>query len=512
MQTAAIRGIESVAVSAEVSVGGGLPGISIVGMADSAVQESKLRVRAAIRSAGFEVPKTHVVVNLAPSSVKKSGSGFDLPIALGILASTGQIPRTVVEGKTYVGELSLDGTVRGVNGLFAMAAMVAQENGVLVSGPTDENLEAVLDGKHLVLTSLDALREGTFSIPSRLSSHALASEIDYADIASQDYAKRALQIAVAGRHSIFMVGPPGSGKTMLARRIPTIMPPLSEEEMIESALVHSVCGLDFATILAGVRPFRAPHHSSTTAGLLGGGTPPTPGEVSLAHNGVLFLDEMAEFGSHTLQLLRQPVEEGVVVIARADGVYRMPASFLLAAASNPCPCGYLGDPVRRCTCSAAEVSRYQARIGGPLMDRFDMMLNVGRSDARTVLATGSGVPSSELYEQVESAQSFASWREASGADDLEMTGDKSLPQALEGAISGTGTFLTGRDARLVASCRMDEEALRFLVCAATSHRMSGRGIMKALGVARTIADMEESECVKEEHLVEAVLYRMQDGE
>lgn len=510
--SAAIRGVEALPVSVEVSVSNGLPGISIVGMTDSAVQESKLRVKAALRAAGYAVPAANITVNLSPSSLRKTGSGFDLPIALGILASTGQMPREVIAGRTFVGELSLDGTVHGVNGLFAVAAMVAERGGALVSGPTAENLEVVLGEDHLVISSLGALRVGGFAHMPHGMAVETAPELDYADIAGQDYAKRALQVAVAGGHSILMVGPPGSGKTMLASRITTIMPPLTEAEMMESALVHSVCGLDFEFILAGRRPFRAPHHSSTTAGLVGGGTPLTPGEVSLAHNGVLFLDEMAEFGTRTLQLLRKPIEDKAIVLARADGVYRMPANFLLVGASNPCPCGYLGDSQHECTCSVADVSRYQARIGGPLIDRFDMMMSVERCGARMVLATGSGVSSAALYEQVRAAREYATWRRAHDEEDPLLA----LPSPQGGEMprlhDEEGRPVSGRDAQLVASCRLDERAVSFLERIAMSHGMSGRGIMKTLGVARTIADMEESLRVRDDHLVEAAMYRMQDGE
>ena len=540
---ATLRGVEAVPVQVEVSVGAGLPGISIVGLPDSTVQESRLRVKSAIRAVGLDVPPTNIVVNLAPSSLKKIGSGFDLPIALGILASTGQIDVGAVAGRTFVGELSLGGSVRGVHGLLAFAMMVRNNGGTLVTGLTGDDLSTVLPGKHVVIDDLGRLVHGLHR-PSKEKGDAAASDpasmpscqdggafisidelepdldrnadtvsgsigqsgstqLDYADIAGQDYAKRAMQIAAAGNHSVLMIGPPGSGKTMLARRLPTIMPPLNEEERLETAMIHSVSGLPFAHILEGRRPFRSPHHSATPAGIMGGGMPLTPGEVSLCHNGVLFLDEMPEFNSRVLQMLRQPIEEGAVVLARADGTYRFPANFLLLGAANPCPCGYLGDPEKECTCSPGSVTQYQAKIGGPLIDRFDMMMNVSRSDPKSVMQAGTGVSSAELYRAVVAGREFAEARRSESAD--ATAGQTTLPLEDEG-MPAKG----GKDRMLIAQCRMDDKVSSYTESIARTHTMSGRGIMKVLKVARTIADIEQSDHVRAEHVTEAAMFRIQD--
>ncbi|MDR2672341.1 MAG: YifB family Mg chelatase-like AAA ATPase [Coriobacteriales bacterium] len=545
VQTAVISGVAAHPVTVEVNVAQGLPGISIVGMPDTAVSESKLRVRQALRSCDFEIPNMHIIVNLAPSSMPKSGSGFDLPIAAGILTATGQIPTELLDGRLCVGELSLDGSVRPIKGMLAYERLAAEMRIGLLSAVVGRGAQYEQAGSHLCIDSLQDLRQASFCDPIATESDFCEHTIDYCDIADNDLAKRALQIAAAGEHCLLMVGPPGSGKSMLAARLPTILAPLDINQRRESAMIHSVAGLPYDSILQGHRPFRAPHHSATRAGLLGGGSPPAPGEVSLAHNGVLFLDEMPEFGSAVLQMLRQPIENGTVSLARARGTTVFPAAFLLIAAANPCPCGYFGDPERHCRCSPAEIARYQGRIGGPLIDRFDMVIDVWRSQPGDVLATGTGLSSAKMLATVMQAQEFRQKREQnapvtgsiSGIDRFSTellngihhadsgpakrdsflstsssgtcasTSDSSDAASPSGVGHGASIAFKGEGYRLLETCRLSARERDCLKEAARHFELSGRGIMKALAVARTIADLEQSEAVCCEHLLEAVTFR-----
>lgn len=488
VRSATLRGVEAIPVDVEVSIGSGLPGFAIVGMADASVQESRERVRAAIKACGFSMPSSKIVVNLAPSALKKTGSGFDLPIAIGILCATGQVDPAVVKENLFVGELSLEGTVRPTTGLLAHALCARKLQCALVCSPEADCIVAVDGLERRGLEALSALRNPPFPLLHNYVYPKQDNALDFRDIAGHDMAKRALQIAAAGGHGVLMMGPPGSGKTMLASRLPFILPPLSKEEALESAVVYSVAGEDPSTVLSGVRPFRKPHHSATLPGLIGGGSTPRPGEISLAHNGVLFLDELAEFSPSVLQGIRQPLEAGRVCVTRADGNVEFPARFMLVAASNPCPCGYYGDPEQECTCTYYQIRQYQGRIGGPVLDRIDVHIDVRRIPPGEVLSTGQGTSSEELRRDVLRAREFAAWRHArADAKTSQSTSEE-----------------------LVQSCKLTAQDEAFLEEMAVAGHMSGRAIMRTLSLARTIADMEEKERVTREHVCEAIGFRLRE--
>ena len=483
--SAVLRGVDAVPVEVEVAISDGIPSFGIVGMADAAVQESRERVRAALKASGYDMPASRIVVNLAPSALKKTGSGFDLAIAVALLAATKQIDAKLCEGALYVGELSLDGRVRPVDGLLAYA-LCARSLGVrMVCACAPERLLEIKGLEQLGLRAIGDLKRAAFVDMEFREVQGFAARSDYADVAGNEIAKRAIQIAAAGNHGLLMMGPPGSGKTMLASRVASVLPELAYEEKLEAALIHSVAGESIEGILAGGRPFRAPHHSSSVAGLVGGGTPVRPGEISLAHNGVLFLDELAEFKPSVLQSMRQPMEQGQVTITRADGTITFPARFMLIAASNPCPCGYFGDKQMECSCTVSQINAYQNRIGGPLMDRIDMHIDVARIPPADVLQMRTGTDSASMREGVLSAREYASWRKSRYEID-------STPKSL------------------VESCRLGDAEQAFFEKAALKNHMSGRAIVRTLSVARTIADIEQRLEVGNADLCEALSFRLRE--
>ena len=485
---AVIRGVEAIPVSVEVCVSSGLPGFFVVGMADVAVQESRERVKAALRASGFAMPGDRIVVSLAPSSLKKSGSGLDLPIAMGLLAASGQIPADApfLTNSLFVGELSLAGKVRPVSGLLAYALCALDCGLDLVCACVPEQLVPIEGLRQFGIKRLHDVGTGEVCAMEAKRPRSKDVVLDYADVSGNEVAKRVCQIAAAGRHGLLMMGPPGSGKTMLASRIPSILPPLSENEALRVALIHSVAGLDISSILAGKRPFIAPHHSATSPGLIGGGSPVRPGALSLAHRGVAFLDEIAEFKPSVLQQIRQPMESGRITITRADGSYVFPAEFMLVAAANPCPCGYFGDEAHTCSCSLAQVRAYQARIGGPLMDRIDLHVDVGRVDPSAVMKGASGVDSQSMREGVMAAWEYASWRTAH-------YGEAQSPSDI------------------VSSCKLRAEDESYFEKVARANNMSGRAVVRTFGVARTIADMAQRERANRDDLLEALAYRVREG-
>lgn len=483
-----LLGVEAHLVTVEVTTSQSMPGVTIVGKPDVAVQESRHRVRCACKGCGFEWPLVHFTVNLAPSELRKTGTGFDLPIAVAILAGTGQIPKEGLDECLFVGELGLFGEVCDIRGLVAYR-MLADSLGLTLVGP-----EGVLEteGSNVrVLRHLSQLRGGVKELPviassksheSTDSAESVYPNADFADVVDQELVKRAFVIAATGNHGLLMVGPPGAGKSMMAKRMPTILAPLSEKERVEAMLIHSVAGMELDSVKNGVRPFRAPHHAVSKGGLIGGGRPVRPGEVSLAHHGVLFLDELPEFGPSVLQALRQPIEEHEVRLVRVDGTYVFPCDFMLVAAANPCPCGYLGDPDHQCTCSAAHIQAYQSRIGGPLMDRIDVLVDVARPSSSRIISGEKGISSREMAVQVEEAREYASWRRA--RDDGKPDERRSIPEMhLDGPASAT---LDGLAKRL---------------------GLGGRNIVRIARVARTVADLDGSDEVKKEHVMEACAFR-----
>ena len=497
-RTCALIGLDGIVVETEVDIAPGLPAFHIVGLPDTALQESRERVRAAIRNSGVEFPMRRIAVSLAPADVRKSGPAYDLPIAIGILTSTGQVPE-IDSSSLLLGELALDGSLRPTMGMLPMVA-VGKRQGFSRAFVPEANAEeaALVDGIEVMpvksLTEMIAFLRSEQKIdpvvePVDLSERRVTGREgpDISDVRGQEHAKRAIEVAAAGGHNLLMAGPPGSGKTLLARSLPSILPSMTAEEALDVTTIYSVAGhLPADTPMISERPFRAPHYTISNAGLVGGGVNPRPGEITLSHRGILFLDELPEFGHASLEVLRQPIEDKVVTISRAQGTMTFPANFMLVAAMNPCPCGYSGDPEHACSCSPSSISRYRRRISGPLLDRFDIFVDVPRVEYEKLVTPPSSENSETVRERI--SRSIDIQRKRFAKTGLNSNSDMGPVEVWD-------------------HCSVEDSAQSLLQMAMKQLTLSARGLHRVLKVARTIADLAGSPDILTPHVAEALQYR-----